>query len=148
MLSVLDGHLTGPADAEDRGGALWVAWVSSLAITPVLSKGLFTHGPCASLPAEVRQGNKFLPCWQAHNPPIPTHILWVPNHLNIKTGCTRRGRTKNLKLWRKSLLCWTPQHFNNQRESLVIINYNICLAFEARFSQNPTNQTRNVDNHC
>lgn len=33
----------------DWGGALWGPWVSNLTITPVLSKGLFTHGPCASL---------------------------------------------------------------------------------------------------
>lgn len=48
-------------------------WVSTLATTPALSKGLFTHGPCTSFPAEVRQGNKLLLCWQAQNPPVLTY---------------------------------------------------------------------------
>lgn len=97
MLSVLDGHLTGPAGAEDRGGALWAPWVSSLATTPALSKGLFTHGTGASLPAEVIQGNKLLLCWQAQNPPVRIYILWVPDQLSFRVGWRRNGTKKKQK---------------------------------------------------
>lgn len=75
MLPVLDGHLTAPAAAEDRGGALWAPWVSSLATTPALSKGLLTGGGWASHPAGVSQGNSPLLCWQAQSTCTNVHSL-------------------------------------------------------------------------
>lgn len=134
MLSVLDGHLTGPAGAEDRGGALWATWVSSLATTPVLSKGLFTHGPCASLPAEVRQGNKLLLCWQAQNPPVPTYILWVPNQLSFRVGYTRRGKKKTITK-KISASLNTITYGKYLKRNLGYYKIYFLSWFKARFSQ-------------
>lgn len=88
MLPVLDGHLTAPAGAEDRGGALWAPWVSSLATAPALSKGLLTGG--GAVPRTRPRSARATRCSSAdrHNPPVPTCILSVPSHQTLAARLT------------------------------------------------------------
>lgn len=62
MLSVVDGHLTGPAGAED--GAAHCEPPESAASPPhqCFLKAYSHMAPVPSLPAEVRQGNGLLLC--------------------------------------------------------------------------------------
>lgn len=77
MLSVLDGHLTGPADAEDGGGALCSPPESAASPPHQCFLKAYSHmAPEPRSPAEVRQGNKLLLCWQAQNLPVPTYSAY------------------------------------------------------------------------